>query len=106
VLTLAALAGVCALGGSSRGYQRLGLPVLSMVVQAAQGEDLNGARTPDRPEGNGRAAEPTIPAPSVAVLSIEPTTPAAPGVDAEVPVVFPGYVLPDDSLEVPAHEGS
>ena len=38
-------------------------------------------------------------------LSIEPAV-AAPVADAEVPVVFPGYVLPDDSLEEPAHEGS
>ena len=30
----------------------------------------------------------------------------APVADAEVPVVFPGYVLPDDSREEPAHEGS
>jgi hypothetical protein len=38
------------------------------------------------------------------VLSIESVagTPA----DAEVPIVFPGYVLPDDSLEEPAHGGS
>ncbi|HZW32103.1 MAG TPA: hypothetical protein VFF52_15430 [Isosphaeraceae bacterium] len=38
------------------------------------------------------------------VLSIESVagTPA----DGEVPIVFPGYVLPDDSLEEPAHGGS
>ena len=30
----------------------------------------------------------------------------APGNDTEVPVVFPGYVLPDDSLEDSTHEGS
>ena len=30
----------------------------------------------------------------------------APVADAEFPVVFPGYVLPDDSREEPAHEGS
>ena len=43
--------------------------------------------------------------PGVVVLSIEPAG-AGPGTDTEVPVVFPGYVLPDDSLEDSAHEGS
>ena len=36
--------------------------------------------------------------PAGVVLSIEPAT-AAPVADTEVPVIFPGYVLPDDSLE-------
>ena len=43
--------------------------------------------------------------PSVVVLSIEPAT-VAPGPETEVPVVFPGYVLPDDSLEESSHAGS
>jgi hypothetical protein len=38
-------------------------------------------------------------------LSIEPLT-TTPSSDTEIPVVFPGYVLPDDNLEEPAHEGS
>ena len=41
----------------------------------------------------------------VVVLSSEPAS-AARGADTQVPVVFPGYVLPDDSLEEPTHEGS
>jgi hypothetical protein len=32
--------------------------------------------------------------------------PAAPVADAEISVILPGYVLPDDSLEEPVHEGS
>jgi hypothetical protein len=40
------------------------------------------------------------------VLSIEPAVAPPADADAEVPIVFPGYVLPDDSLEEPAHEGS
>jgi hypothetical protein len=50
-------------------------------------------------------AGPSAAAPPVVVLSIEPTV-GAPAADTEVPIVFPGYVLPDDSLEEPAHEGS
>jgi hypothetical protein len=39
------------------------------------------------------------------VLSLESVA-GAPAGDSEVSIVFPGYVLPDDSLEEPAHEGS
>jgi len=48
---------------------------------------------------------PPIGSSGVVVLSIEPAV-SAPGTGTEVPVIFPGYVLPDDSLEGPAHEGS
>jgi hypothetical protein len=43
--------------------------------------------------------------PSVVVLSIEPAV-VAPGSEVDVPVVLPGYVLPDDSLEDSSHAGS
>ena len=55
-----------------------------------------------------RVLEPGKEAPgaSAAVaLSTEPA-PLVRGNDTEVPVVFPGYLLPDDSLEDSAHEGS
>jgi hypothetical protein len=42
---------------------------------------------------------------SPVLLSIEPVG-SAPDSDAESPVVFPGYLLPDDSHEELAHEGS
>jgi hypothetical protein len=38
-------------------------------------------------------------------ISIEPAA-LAPYADAESPVVFPGYLLPDDGCEEPAHAGS
>jgi hypothetical protein len=38
-------------------------------------------------------------------ISIEPAA-LAPYADAESPVVFPGYLLPDDGREEPAHAGS
>jgi hypothetical protein len=65
---------------------------------------VSGVGAPDRLQGDGLVKEPWIPAPSV-VLSSEPAA-AAPEVDPEVPVVLPGYVLPDDSLEEPTHGGS
>jgi len=52
--------------------------------------------------GRDRAAYATAPAISI---SIEPTT-LAPYADVEPPVVFPGYLLPDDGCEEPAHAGS
>jgi hypothetical protein len=39
------------------------------------------------------------------VLSIESVA-GVPAGETEVSIVFPGYVLPDDSVEEPAHEGS
>jgi hypothetical protein len=41
----------------------------------------------------------------VVLLSIESAAPPA-SAEADVPVVFPGYLLPDDSREEPGHEGS
>ena len=41
----------------------------------------------------------------VVVFSVEPAV-LAPRADTETPVIFPGYMLPDDSLEDTAHEGS
>jgi hypothetical protein len=38
-------------------------------------------------------------------ISIEPAV-LAPHAEAESPVVFPGYLLPDDGREEPAHAGS
>jgi hypothetical protein len=42
---------------------------------------------------------------SLILLSIEPVGTAADS-DNETPVVFPGYLLPDDHHEEPIHEGS
>jgi hypothetical protein len=43
--------------------------------------------------------------PPVISISIEPTTGLS-GSEAEPPVVFPGYLLPDDDSEGPDHAGS
>ena len=54
-----------------------------------------------RVEVTDTAAEPE-PLPPRISLSIEPALPPPPA-DPAPPVVFPGYLLPDDSLEEPAH---
>ena len=43
--------------------------------------------------------------PTPVLLSVEPVGTAVDS-DTETPVVFPGYLLPDDNHEEPAHEGS
>ena len=43
--------------------------------------------------------------PASVLLSIEPVGTAVDS-DTETPVVFPGYLLPDDHHEEPVHEGS
>ena len=43
--------------------------------------------------------------PTPVLLSIEPVGTAVDS-DTETPVVFPGYLLPDDHHEEPVHEGS
>ena len=47
---------------------------------------------------------PPCPIPPV-LLSVEPSG-ASGDSDGETPVVFPGYLLPDDTREEPPHEGS
>jgi len=54
--------------------------------------------------GGDRAAFAVAPPPTISI-SIEPAA-LAPHVEAGSPVVFPGYLLPDDSSEERAHAGS
>jgi hypothetical protein len=61
--------------------------------------DLSGAT-----RGRSCAAYAASPPPTIRI-SIEPAA-LAPYADAESPVVFPGYLLPDDGCEEPAHAGS
>jgi hypothetical protein len=65
--------------------------------------DLSGSR--DAIGSIGRRPAPAIGSPGVVLLSIEPALPSA-GSEGDVPVVFPGYVLPVYSHEDRAHEGS
>jgi hypothetical protein len=54
--------------------------------------------------GSNYAAFAAAPAPAISI-SIEPAG-LAPYIDAEAPIVFPGYLLPDDGCEEKAHAGS
>jgi hypothetical protein len=51
-----------------------------------------------------RTIEDSDPTPVAVLISIEPSA-GANDAEIESPVVFPGYILPDDRREEPAHEG-
>jgi hypothetical protein len=102
LLTLAPLVSLCTLGWSSRPNRILACSI-SDALETAAGP--HGFADPHDQGRWGVRTGPPISSAGVVVLSIEPAA-AAPGVDSEVPVIFPGYVLPDDGLEDSAHEGS
>jgi hypothetical protein len=64
------------------------------------------SQAPTQNQSDSQSADAPSRLPQDVVLSIEPATAAAAGVDNQVPVIVPGYVLPDDSFEEPGHEGS
>jgi hypothetical protein len=101
LLVLAAMAGTFTMGWTTRGGSAR-LPLLRTAALA------RGDGTPASPRvGRDRLSDVVA---AVAELEADAlvTGPAldAPVADAEVPVVFPGYLLPDNNREEPAHEGS
>jgi hypothetical protein len=91
------------LGWSGRVNRPFTLPSLSTIARAEQSDvppTAHEAEQPDVEKGDA-----SIRTPPTVMLSIEPTA-AVSGGDTEVSVVLPGYVLPDDSFQEPAHEGS
>jgi hypothetical protein len=103
LLAFLPLVSVCTLGWQSRSSQLLAASVSDATarphVQHAAQDRRDRARL-----ANSLVVE-QIGLPSEVVLSIEPAV-VAPESDTEVPVVLPGYVLPDDSLEESSHAGS
>jgi hypothetical protein len=98
ILALASTGGTFTMGWMTRGSGPLHLPVLS---SATLGRDAGG-----HSHAQAGGEQPADGSPGEAdAIAIGPAI-GAPVADAEVPVVFPGYLLPDDSLEEPAHEGS
>jgi hypothetical protein len=103
LLAFLPLVGVCTLGWQSRSSQLLAASISAATdrprVQRAA-HDQGDRAWP----ANSTVVE-QIGLPSVVVLSIEPAV-VAPEPDREVPVVLPGYVLPDDNFEESSHAGS
>jgi hypothetical protein len=100
LLALAPLVSAGTLGWSSRPTRVLACS----IADATAGDPVLGEFALPRAQAGGPGVPPLGPSGAV-VLSIDPAV-IAPGTGSEVPVIFPGYVLPDDSLEGPAHEGS
>ena len=100
LLVVAAMAGTFTMGWTSRGG---GLPLSPLLGTTALARA--GGQPALAPEEGARPSEA---APSIADAEPFAVMPAlgAPVADAEVPVVFPGYLLPDNNREEPAHEGS
>lgn len=72
---------------------------LVLAIVAGSGTLLGMARPGSATSTRDRS--PRIPR---VAISTEPAI-AAPTVDLTRPVIFPGYLLPDDALEAPDHEG-
>ena len=89
--------------GRDLASQRIDRPAWRWIASAsARDRDRDGQTGSIRPDGPATAA---IDVRAVLLESDEPVI-GAPVADVEVPVFIPGYLLPDDSLEEPVHEGS
>ena len=100
LLALAPLFGACALGRPDRPARVLACSIAEATaperVLASNGDPRDAFRPSLDSPGSS---------PGVVILSSGTVAPAS-GAESDVPVVFPGYVLPDDSLEESTHEGS
>jgi hypothetical protein len=105
LLALVPIVSACTLGWSSRPDR---------IVACSIPEPLQTESTTDRGGFTGRlpvaqedspVAQAAIASRGNVIFSSEPSV-IAPGSAGEPPVIFPGYVLPDDSREDVLHEGS
>jgi hypothetical protein len=99
-LVLAPLLSACTLGWSNGPVRVLACSITDATA-GTRGPVDNGAATDASGPPEAQASD----SPGVVVLSIEPAV-TGPAADTKVPVVFSGFVLPDDSLEDASHEGS
>lgn len=104
LLTLAPLVSLCTLGWSSSHPSRiLACSIADASEPATFPQKFANPRDQSLPDGFQTG--PPLRSPGAVAISIEPAA-VAPGTDPVIPVIFPGYVLPDDGLEDRAHEGS
>jgi len=85
----------------ARSIQHTGFLLLSLPSHRPGGEAPDDGTDP---KASNSASAVTL-SPTPVLLSIEPVGTAVDS-DTETPVVFPGYLLPDDHHEEPVHEGS
>jgi hypothetical protein len=103
LLTLAPLVSLGTLGWSSRPGRVLACSISDAVEHSA----ANRSSPEELIPGSQSAARSgsRIGSSGMITLSVEPAI-TTPGTEPRVPVVFPGYVLPDDAREDTAHAGS
>ena len=92
MMALVPIVSACTIGWSNRPDRILPCSIQDPSARSGSSDVSDG---PARPVTSSGAV----------VLSVEPAV-TVPGTEAEAPVIFPGYVLPDDSREGSLHEGS
>ena len=100
LLALAPLFAACALSRPDRPAR----VVACSIAEATAGDRASESR------GNPQLGDEPAPGAAMAqlgdVILSSGSAPPPSGNDSDVPIVFPGYVLPDDSHEESTHEGS
>ena len=81
--------------------RHLAIPLLSLPSPEPGQTEF----TPKMDAGSLVSGAVTTTSPASILLSIEPAGTAV-DLETDTPVVFPGYLLPDDHHEEPVHEGS
>ena len=101
-MALAPLFAVCTSGRPDRPARVLACSIAEATATAPERVSASNGHSRDgyRPSLDSPGSSP-----GVVILSSGTAAPTN-GADSDVPVVFPGYVLPDDSLEESTHEGS
>jgi hypothetical protein len=100
LVTLVPLVSLCTLGWSNRPSRILACSISDASELRADPPIISDPRNPSVMQtGSGSGSSGMI------TLSTDPASAGA-GANAQVPVIFPGYVLPDDALEDKAHAGS
>ena len=102
LMALVPIISACTLGWSNRPDRIVACSIRDPQLSSVDGDDL--ANLP-RASRKHERAQPATSSAGIVVLSIEPAGVISPTA-TEAAVIFPGYILPDDSREDSLHEGS
>jgi hypothetical protein len=102
LLALIPIASACTLGWSNRPARIVACSISDPLENSVEA-DRFAEYLPQLSQGADQQSR--IDSTGVVMLSVELKIPS-PGASPETPVVFPGYVLPDDSREDTLHDGS
>jgi hypothetical protein len=102
LLALVPIVSACTLGWSNRPDRNLACSISDPLEARADGD---GFVDPPSLGLRHQPGQSTVASTGAVVLSIESAV-TVPGAVSDTAVIFPGYVLPDDSREDSTHEGS